>query len=421
MKLLTKTTLYIATLSLFLFFIMGIIFFQVLKNMSLSDLNREMEDLQEVLEGYMARDFENLPERIPGLDSISIKPAVGSDSEDRVFVDTVMIDSRTDSYRTYRFLQYPYRHDGADYQIKLFKSTTPADQLVERVTLMMTVMVILFLAGIFFMNRFVFANLWKDFFFALEKLKKFETIKEPVELGEPDIEEFVELKSVLEKMTSRLASDYRELKEYTDHTTHELQTPLAVIKSKTELLLQSGRLGPEEMQLIQAIISSTNHLSRLNTTLTLITRIENQQFTGQEEIKLNELLEEHLEMLHELMDLHRISVERSGFNGESKVTMDRGLADILLTNLLRNAVVHNREGGKIIVQLEDHMLTIKNEGEPLTFDEKELFRRFVRDTKKTGNFGLGLSLVKKICDAYGFDISYSYSQSMHVFRVQMNQ
>jgi signal transduction histidine kinase len=126
-------------------------------------------------------------------------------------------------------------------------------------------------------------------------------------------------------------------------------------------------------------------------------------------------------MLHELMDLHRISVERSGFNGESKVTMDRGLADILLTNLLRNAVVHNREGGKIIVQLEDHMLTIKNEGEPLTFDEKELFRRFVRDTKKTGNFGLGLSLVKKICDAYGFDISYSYSQSMHVFRVQMNQ
>jgi signal transduction histidine kinase len=280
-------------------------------------------------------------------------------------------------------------------------------------------MVILFLAGIFILNRFVFANLWKDFFDALEKLKGFDTVKEPVVLGEPDIEEFIELKSVLEKMTRRLSSDYRELKEYTDHTTHELQTPLAVIKSKTELLMQSGKLGPEEMQLIQAIHSNTNHLSRLNTTLTLITRIENQQFTGREEINLVLLLDEHMEMLQELITLHGISVDRDYLDKDSIVTMDRGLADILVTNLMRNAIIHNKEGGKIQLEIRDNSLIIRNEGAPLAFDDNELFRRFTRDTKKTGSFGLGLSLVKKICDAYGFDINYSYSQELHTFSIQM--
>lgn len=387
--------------------------------MSLSDLNREMEDLKEVMEGYLDRDFENLPLRIPGIDSISIQPALTGSTPEMVFIDTLMFDARTESYRTYRFIQYPYTRGDVSYIIKLFKSTTPADQLVERVTLMMTLMLIMFLAGIFFMNRFVFANLWKDFFNALEKLKDFDTLKEPIELGDPDIEEFIELKSVLERMTRRLSSDYRELKEYTDHTTHELQTPLAVIKSKTELLMQSGKMGPEEMQLIQAINSNTNHLSRLNTTLTLITRIENQQFTGKEEINLSIILDEHMEMLQELTTLHGISVDRSDVDKQTRVTMDRGLADILVTNLLRNATVHNREGGRIEIQVKDNRLTIRNEGAPLGFDEKELFRRFVKDTRKPGSFGLGLSLVKKICDAYGFQISYRYEQELHTFTISL--
>jgi signal transduction histidine kinase len=197
-----------------------------------------------------------------------------------------------------------------------------------------------------------------------------------------------------------------------------LQTPLAVIKSKVELLLQSGKLGPEEIQLIQAIHTNTNHLSRLNTTLTLITRIENRQFTGKEEINLERVIESHMEMFQELIALHEITVEKKYHAKETKVTMDRGLADILITNLLRNAIMHNRSGGKLQLEIMEDLFIIRNQGAPLDFDEKELFRRFVRDTKKSGSFGLGLSLVKKICDAYGFTISYRYSQELHEFNIQ---
>jgi signal transduction histidine kinase len=420
MKLLTKTTLYIATLSLFLFFFMGIIFFQVLKNMSLSDLNRELYGIKEVVDDVFPHFLGGQLNGLPGLDSIAIRPTSSVLSTEDQFGDTLMFDSRSAQFRTFRYLQFMAEHGGEGYMVVLYKSTTPADKLVEQVTLMMTLMVILFMAGIFFLNHFIFRNLWKDFFDALEKLKQFDTTKEAVILGEPDVEEFVELKKVLERMTQRLSSEYRELKEYTDHTTHELQTPLAVIKTKTELLMQSSNLGPEEMQLLQSINASVNHLSRLNSTLAMMTRIENQQFTGKEEINMAGLMEKHLEMFQELIALRELEVERSYEDQKQVLTMDKGLADILVTNLLKNAIVHNEEGGMISCMLNTGMLEIGNSGKELDFKQKDLFRRFVRDTSKTGNFGLGLSLVKKICDHYGFDIQYAYRNQMHFFSIHFN-
>jgi len=419
MKLLTKSSLLIATLSLFLFFIMGIIFFQVLKNMSISDLNRELGDLKELVVDHIENYKANQIIALPGIDSLSIEHMELDENPGEVFGDTLMYDTKEDQYKTYRFIQF-YSVKGDDgFQVKIYKSTTPTDQLVERVTLMMTLMVILFLAGIFILNRFIFASLWKDFFEAIEKLKQFETSKEPVILGEQDIEEFEELKQVLEVMTRRLAKDYKELKEYTDHTTHELQTPLAVIKSKTELLIQSENMGASEMKCLQAINTSVNQLSRLNSTLTLITRIENRQFTEKEEIKLTELLDRHLELLEEHIDLRGIKVEKLYQDEGMVLFMDQGLADLMIGNLLKNAIAHNIEGGNIILETRPGSLLIRNDGPPLGFDQEELFTRFVRDTKRTGNFGLGLSLVKKVCEHYNFLIKYSFDNQQHSFNLTL--
>ncbi len=283
MKLLTKSTLLIATLSLFLFFIMGIIFFQVLKNMSKANLDRELYDFKELVEDHIENYSPNHIIALPGIDSLSIQLVVLNEQTGDFLGDTLMYDSKEKQYKTYRYIHFISEKGDAAYQVEIYKSTNPTDYLVERVTLMMTLMVILFLAGIFILNRFIFANLWGDFFKAIDKLKEFETTKEPVILGEQDIQEFEELRQALERMTRRLANDYKELKEYTDHTTHELQTPLAVIKSKTELLIQSERMGAEEMKCLEAINTSVNQLSRLNSTLALLTRIENNQFTEKEE------------------------------------------------------------------------------------------------------------------------------------------
>ncbi len=417
MKLLTKSTLLIATLSLFLFFFMGVIFFQVLKNMSISDLNRELGDLKELVLNYLGEGNADEFKALPGIDSLSVQRVKGYEQDGDVFGDTLMYDSKEEQFKTYRFIQFLNDAGQEIYLVKIYKSTNPTDQLVERVTLLMTLMVILFLAGIFILNRFIFASLWGDFFVAIEKLKQFETTKEPIILGEQDIEEFDELKQALELMTRRLAKDYRELKEYTDHTTHELQTPLAVIKSKTELLIQSKNLGASEMKCLQAINTSTQQLSRLNATLTLITRIENRQFTEKEEISLTKLLDRHLELLEEHINLRGIKVEKLYHEADKVLLMDQGLADLFVANLLKNAIVHNVEGGSIVLETQSDSLIIRNDGAPLTFSQEELFTRFVRDTRRSGNFGLGLSLVKKVCENYNFSINYIYDNQQHTFTV----
>jgi len=385
--------------------------------MSKADLDRELVDLKEIVEDHIENYKANQIIALPGIDSLSIEHMEMDEHGVEVYGDTLMYDAKEDQYKTYRFIQFYSVKGDAGFQIKIYKSTTPTDLLVERVTLMMTLMVILFLTGIFILNRFIFASLWKDFFEAIEKLKQFETSKEPVILGEQDIEEFEELRQVLEVMTRRLAKDYKELKEYTDHTTHELQTPLAVIKSKTELLIQSENLGESEMKCLQAINTSVNQLSRLNSTLTLITRIENRQFTEKEKIKLTELLDRHLELLDEHIDLRKIKVEKHYRDEGMELLMDQGLADLLIANLLKNAIVHNIEGGAIVLETQPGSMLIKNDGPPLEFNQEELFTRFVRDTRRSGNFGLGLSLVKKVCETYNFSIDYSHDNQHHMFKV----
>ncbi|MDF1574570.1 MAG: HAMP domain-containing sensor histidine kinase [Bacteroidales bacterium] len=417
MKLLTKSTLLIATLSLFLFFIMGVIFFQVLKNMSLSNLDRELGDLKELVEDYLEHNDGAELRSIPGLDSVWIQEVDEHVQAEDIFGDTLMLDVKDEQFRTFRYLQFNFIKEGRLFLVKIYKSTTPSDKLVERVTLMITLMVILFLTGIFILNRFIFASLWRDFFEAIEKLKRFETTKEPVILGEQDIQEFDELKQVLEVMTRRLANDYKELKEYTDHTTHELQTPLAVIKSKTELLIQSKNLGEEEMKCLEAINTSVHQLSRLNSTLTLITRIENRQFTEKEEIGLSRLLEGHLDLLQEYIELRNIKIEKHFQDGGQVLLMDQGLADLLAANLLKNAIVHNVEGGTIVLETRPGSLIIRNDGPPLAFSQEELFTRFVRDIRRSGNFGLGLSLVKKVCENYGYKINYTFENQKHTFKI----
>ena len=106
MKLLTKTTLYIATLSLFLFFIMGVIFFKVLKNMSLSELNRELIGIQRSWWMMFPHFLGGQLSGVPGIDSISIQTAVSGTEAGEQYGDTLMFDNRTNQFRTFRYLQF---------------------------------------------------------------------------------------------------------------------------------------------------------------------------------------------------------------------------------------------------------------------------------------------------------------------------
>ena len=112
-----------------------------------------------------------------------------------------------------------------------------------------------------------------------------------------------------------------------------------------------------------------------------------------------------------------IQIKKKYISEDTLVLMNRGLADILVINLLKNAIVHNSDGGMIEIELSNAHWTIKNTGPRKAIPADRLFDRFYKGSKTGGSFGLGLPLVKKICDYYDFGIEYWFETKWHSFTI----
>jgi signal transduction histidine kinase len=262
-------------------------------------------------------------------------------------------------------------------------------------------------------NYLISKKIWNPFFETVKKATVFNVGTDgPLELPGTDIDEFNQLNRIFEQMTKKMRADYINLKEYNENASHEIQTPLAVIRSKMEMLMQNTRLDKKSIELIKSVNEATARLTRLNQGLLLISKIENQQFPGTTEVLLRDLLELCLNNYEEIMQLKNIRIEKE-YIDEGLVSMNEPLAEILISNLLSNAVRYNYDGGFIRFHLDERFLVITNSGSPIDIDPELLFNRFQKRTENQQSVGLGLSIVKKITDYYNMKISYSCSQGIH--------
>ena len=209
-------------------------------------------------------------------------------------------------------------------------------------------------------------------------------------------------------------------KQFTENAAHELQTPLAVIKGHVELLLQSPQMGEMEMEVLDIILKNTNRLAKINSALILLSKIEHNRFADQEQVDISAVVEEVLGYYKDLIEMQKLEV-RKAFNSKVHCRMSPALAEILISNLLQNATRHNLHNGWIEIVLEKNQLIISNPGDPLNGAPEALFGRFERQTEKEESLGLGLSIIKRICDHYGFDLGYEQEGTLHRLVVTFNQ
>ncbi|PSR55388.1 hypothetical protein AHMF7605_18695 [Adhaeribacter arboris] len=260
--------------------------------------------------------------------------------------------------------------------------------------------------------------LWQPFNHTLEQIKHY-SLNQGTALAEvpTTTKEFKELNNLFAQMTGRIEHDFRNMKEFTENISHEIQTPLAIIKAKIEMLQKSEKLSGEQAKTIGAIYRATSHLSKLSRTLGLISKIENQEFTNREKLDLKIFLEPLLFNFKELAELKQVKINFKAVE-DAFITIDPYLLDVLLSNLVKNALSHNYEKGEILVCLQPQQLTICNTGPVLDFPECEIFNRFRRNGQNSSSLGLGLAIVKKICYLNNLDISYSYQEPFHCFILQ---
>jgi signal transduction histidine kinase len=145
-----------------------------------------------------------------------------------------------------------------------------------------------------------------------------------------------------------------------------------------------------------------------------LTKIENNQFPDKKEIAVNELTKKLLDDYSEVYANRKLSISLYE-DAQANIEMNETLARVLFGNLLKNAFVHNSDGGSIEIYVNQISISIANTGADEALNTDTVFNRFGHTSTKEGSTGLGLALSKSVCNLYGIDIRYHFSDRKHTF------
>lgn len=333
--------------------------------------------------------------------------------------DTDIYDPRSDSFTSFRYLSSSGNTvERKGYTITIIQTLIEEQELLKDISLYRFFLLFSLLLISILFNYLIAKKLWRPFYISVNNASRYDIQSDkPLELPETDINEFIQLNEVFENMTHKMRDDYLNLKEFSENASHEIQTPLAVIRSKADLLMQQKHLNKDSISLIKSINESTTKLFKLNQGLLLISKIENQVFHEKKIVSLKQIIVNGLDNYKEIMQLKKITVEMDA-NDEALVEMNEVLAEIMVSNLLSNAVRFNIDGGFIKCQIDKMFLILTNSGLALTIKPEDLFKRFHKSSNNPQSVGLGLSIVKKITETYGVQINYICHDNIHVIKLQ---
>ncbi|MFI5453612.1 sensor histidine kinase [Pedobacter sp. UC225_61] len=393
--------------------ITGIIYYLVIHFILTDKLDKDLAVEENEINQYV-KTYQKLPLPASYLDQQVHYKEVKSNNQLREFSYTTYYNAKEQEIEPGRSLITTINLNGKKFVVTITKSRVESEDLV-RIILIITLGITCFLLiSLMLINRFVLNRLWKPFYTLLNQMKAYEVSgMGKINRVPTKIDEFNELNDSATAMAARVQQDYKELKSFTDNASHEMMTPLAVINSKLDSLLQTESFTKQQGALLEDIYQAVGRLSRLNQSLLLLAKIENNLIPDLQDIDMKELLENKIRQFQELFEKDELKIIQQLENCQLK--MSRYLADILINNLFSNAVRHNHTGGSIEVILQKNSLQIINTGQDTSLNH-QLFERFSKSAPSEG-LGLGLAISKQICALYGFALLYDYHNEKHLFTI----
>jgi signal transduction histidine kinase len=166
------------------------------------------------------------------------------------------------------------------------------------------------------------------------------------------------------------------------------------------------------------LLDSTQRLSKLNKTLLLLSKIENQQFLEKEQNHIPSLIEKILTYFEGQQENLQIQITLS--LADVSVEANPILLDILITNLIKNGFLHNVKQGLINIQVQEGTFEITNSSASGEIPQDKIFQRFFKQSSNKESWGLGLAIVKTICEINKWELSYSAKGNNHTFTVHFS-
>lgn len=334
-----------------------------------------------------------------------------------VAIDTIKTAQRVveQDTLTYRILMHTFNFDQKTYLLEIGKTINSINQYnkpLQRTALY--VLIGLIIASLLFdllFTRTLISPLGKIIKSKLINRKfPFKDYSPPVRTSTFD---FRYLDESLVSLMDQINEAFEKEREFTANASHELMTPISILQNKMENLIGDEQLSDTVILKIVEMMKTLNRLKKISNSLLLISRIENEQFVKSDAVKPANLINEVIEEIS-----HRL--EEKGLNIEIKLAKNPLLKGVnhdllfqLFYNLINNAIKYNVDQGSITINDEltnkGYLITISDSGIGISIEEQGfIFDRF-RKTNLSENVGhgLGLSIVKSICQYHGIEIKVS--------------
>ena len=421
MKLLSYTYRKLALLLFLLMAVWGVLFYYAIIDEVVDETDDTLENYGEILMESALHDPSILETEGSLMSFYKFTPI--SEEEGRhyrqVFYDATVYIELEDEDEPVRVMCTAFRMpDGQYYELKLMISILERDDMVEAMLWYLGALFLLFLICTSIGIQLVLKGVFRPLHRLLDWLHCIQPGKEVPPLDNPTkIREFRQLSDAALDMGNRSYKAYEEQKQFIENASHELQTPLAIVGGKVELLAESEGMTEQQMEQLDEIYATLGRAVKLNKSLLLLSRIENGQYTEMEDVSVDEILDELLPDLMDIYEHKQVRLIRKREEQPFIIRCNHSLAQILVSNLVKNSLLHNREGGELQVLTTPTSLVIKNTGD-VPLDGEKLFRRFYHgmDGKKDST-GLGLAIARSIALSSLLKLTYEWQNGMHAFRL----
>ena len=304
------------------------------------------------------------------------------------------------------------------YELSVYTPSIEKRDLKESIFYLLIGLFVILLVIILLFNIWVFHRSMKPFYQLLEWLEHYRLGKNNEKLSiETHTTEFRKLNEAVSRYVAHSEEVFEKQKQFIGNASHELQTPLAICQNRLEMLLEDETLGEQQMSEIMKTYQTLEYLSKLIKSLLLLSKIDNHQFSEEKEVCLNEVLHRYMDDYQEVYAYRDITLTVEE-EGELYWNMNETLAVVLITNLLKNAFVHNINKGSIRMVVSSSGIRFGNTASGSALDASRVFDRFYQGSKKKeGSTGLGLAIVDAVCRHSSLKIRYRFEEDMHWFEV----
>lgn len=310
----------------------------------------------------------------------------------------------------YRILQYYFKYENTNYLLEIGNSLSEIDDLTFIIRLFIIIVLTIIVVVTFLADTFYIEYLLKPFYKIIDT--KIRHVNEPEAFDHTPIEshskDFQELDFVLNQMMDRISESFKKEKQFIANVSHELLTPIALLKSKFENLLQNTSLEDSVVDKIVSSLSTLDLLKKIIANLLLISKIENNQYEANETIVFDEIISDLIIDLQDRIEDKELSFNKN-IEHHFSFTGNKTLIHILFYNLIVNAIKYNKQSGTIEIKdgfLEgNYFLSISDTG--IGMNEKQqanIFKRFSRVNLDQDGQGLGLAIAESIAQFHHIGI-----------------